>query len=199
MHYFADDLSRDVAARLWSAAIAPRPVFLIASSSPESIRNIAPYSSIALVSIMPPIISLSFGIRLGNLKNTLDNILATGHFSLNGVPSSLKDTVPESAQGLQREDDFNRLKLTSRKFKVSPSPAIAESLVSIACELSQLIEIDGSLCQLVLARCTELLFDDSAADGAFFDPAKSDLIASIGDDHYTTVNGKTFSLPRARE
>ncbi len=199
MHVNSDDLTRTNSAGLWSALIAPRPVFLVATQNADGICNIAPYSSVALISVNPPMVSISFGEGRGRRKNTLANILATRHFSLNVVPRSLAAIANTSAEGVSIEDDFDRLELTRTSFTRSPAQSIAESPASIACELVQLIAIEGSSSSLILCRCSEVIFDDHFSIGASFDPVSADLIASIGVEDYISLKGEAFTLPKPRE
>jgi flavin reductase (DIM6/NTAB) family NADH-FMN oxidoreductase RutF len=199
MRYRSGDVPREIASRLWSALISPRPVSLIVSRSEDGRHNIAAFSSLALVSIYPPIISISFGKRNGVLKNTLSNILATKQFSLNAVPRHLAETANKSAEGLELADDFSRLGLSLRQFEESNIIGIAESPLSIACGYSQIVEVEGSSITLLLANCGEVIIDDQFGADGLFDPLKADLIGSVGLEEFITVRGESFSLPRTWE
>jgi len=130
---------------------------------------------------------------------TLQNILATRHFSLNGVPRELAETANKSAEGLERADDFRRLGLTAGSFDRSPASAIIEAPLSIACELLQTVEIMDSPCTLILARCRELIVCDRYVQHGLFDPIAANLVGSTGLEDFITVRGESFALPRTWE
>jgi len=199
MHYFSADVPREIGSRLWSALIAPRPVFLIVSQNELGQNNIAAYSSVALVSTYPPVVTISFGKRNGRDKNTFVNIMSTKHFSINAVPRRLAETANRSAEGTEMVEDFVRLGLTANQFERSPAVATRESPASIACELLKSVEIEGSSSTLVLARCNEIFAEDRYLAEGLFNPIDADLIGSVGLEEFITVKGEAFVLPRTWE
>jgi flavin reductase (DIM6/NTAB) family NADH-FMN oxidoreductase RutF len=199
MYYDVEDLPREIGSRIWSTLIAPRPVFLITSLSEDGTTNIAPYNSVSCVSTFPPVVSVSFGTRRGEAKNTLSNIIETGTFSLNVVPRKLAKFANRSAEGTDMLDDFRRLGLTPRRFEVSPTLGIEQSPASIACELTQKFSIEGTQCVLIMARCMEVVIDDDFETDGLLDTVAAELIASIGVEEYITVRGDAFALPRLWE
>jgi flavin reductase (DIM6/NTAB) family NADH-FMN oxidoreductase RutF len=196
MLYRSGDVPREIGSRLWSSVIAPRPIFLIVSVSADGLSNIAPYSSVAVVSIYPPIVTISFGKRNGLAKNTLTNILANKFFTLNVVPNNLALIANDSAEGTDFAEDFERLKLTRCAIGDSPVSGILESPVSIACEYIKTIDVEEMTSTLMLARCNAVDLKDEYMDCDIFDPVQANLVASIGLEDYVTLKGEAFSLPR---
>ncbi len=199
MHSYSEDVPRDKCSKLWSALISPRPVFLVVSQSLTGHFNIAAFSSIALISIYPPLISISFGKRHGIRKNTLANITSNDQFSINVVPRLLAEIANKSAEGTEIADDFERLTLSSRSFEKSTAVGIAESPVSIACTFQTIVELDAATTTLIIARCSEIYVDDHYMADGLFDPLSADLIGSVGLEDFITVKGESFTLPRTWE
>jgi len=199
MQYKAEDIPREISSQLWSSVVSPRPVSLIVSRSKEGLSNIAAYSSVALISVYPPILSVSIGQRKGKPKNTLINILETKQFSVNFVHRELIEIANESAEGSDTVDDFLRLKLTPNKFDSSFALAIDESPASIACELIQTVEIEGVASTLLLAKCQEIAVKDEYLTNGSFDTVCANMVASIGLINYVSLAGKEFTLPKTWE
>jgi len=69
------------------AAVTPRPLHLVSTVSKDGIRNIAPMSSISVVSNSPPLIGMSLSKdREGKSRDTLLNIIETKKATLAVLP-----------------------------------------------------------------------------------------------------------------
>jgi flavin reductase (DIM6/NTAB) family NADH-FMN oxidoreductase RutF len=190
------ELLQQASSRIYSTIIAPRAVFLLVSQSSDGISNIAPYSSVALVSNNPPMITVAFGTHDGVQKNTLNNIIQTKAFTVNPVPHSMSELANKSAEGLARVDDFLRLGLLPRPFSAFDCCGIKESPASIACEMVNLIDIDGSDSTLLIAKCVDVyVAPDFSGDGSF-DSVSANVIASVGFEDFISVKGEAFTMPR---
>jgi flavin reductase (DIM6/NTAB) family NADH-FMN oxidoreductase RutF len=190
------DLLQQASSRIYSTIIAPRAVFLLVSVSSDGISNIAPYSSVALVSNHPPMITVAFGTHDGVQKNTLRNIIQTKSFTLNAVPRSMSELANKSADGLVRVDDFSRLGLVPRPFSGFACCGIEESPASIACEMINLIEIDGSESTLLIAKCVDVFTAPEYSHDGIFDTVDANVIASVGFEDFISVKGEAFTMPR---
>ncbi len=70
---------------LLSGLVAPRPIALVSSLSPEGAPNLAPFSFFGLFSANPPTVGIGPGTREGMNKDSLRIIKATGEFVVNLV------------------------------------------------------------------------------------------------------------------
>ena len=69
------------------AIVAPRPLCLVSTVSKDGIRNIAPMSSVSVVSNSPPLIGMSLSKnREGRIRDTLQNIIETEKATLSILP-----------------------------------------------------------------------------------------------------------------
>ena len=69
------------------AVVTPRPLHLVSTISKDGIRNIAPMSSISVVSNSPPLIGMSLSKdRKGRSRDTLLNLIETERATLSVLP-----------------------------------------------------------------------------------------------------------------
>src|SRR4051812_39161895 len=73
-------------------AVVPRPIALITSVSRDGTVNAAPYSLFNVMSHEPPIVAFSvLPSPLGQMKDTGQNILASGEFVVNLVSENIAE------------------------------------------------------------------------------------------------------------
>ena len=78
-------------ARWLSAIISPRPLILISTISKDGIPNLAPMSSVSVVSNSPPLLGMSLSTnRDGRPRDTLVNLKETGKATLAILPVDSK-------------------------------------------------------------------------------------------------------------
>jgi flavin reductase (DIM6/NTAB) family NADH-FMN oxidoreductase RutF len=197
MHYIAEDIPRELNGKIWAALIAPRPIALISTRDAQGLPNIAPYNSFAGLATYPPMLGVSFSQREGADKHTLENIKATGVFVINLVPRFLAETMNQSAEGTEKEDDFARLGLTPAPAGAVDCPRIGESPASLECEVTGILPLPPSKCEFVAARIAGVsLRDEFVTEEGGFDPLAADLLASVGAEEYLSLNGETLHLPK---
>lgn len=106
----ATDLSIRAVYTLMTEVFQPRPIGWVGTISASGIHNIAPFSYFMPIGSAPPTVAFSSAKdRYGKEKNTLDNILETGVFTLSMVTANLIDamnatsaTVPANVSSLTR-------------------------------------------------------------------------------------------------
>jgi flavin reductase (DIM6/NTAB) family NADH-FMN oxidoreductase RutF len=76
---------------LINGLVAPRPIALVTSLSPEGRLNAAPFSAYNYLCTNPPIIGLGIAARNaeGEMKDTSRNIELTGEFVVNVVTEDI--------------------------------------------------------------------------------------------------------------
>lgn len=136
------NLERQEILELLGRAIAPLPIALISTIGEDGIYNAAPFSFIMPVSLKPPIICVSFGLREGQKRDTLVNIELSKDFVVNIMDETLiKPTIQASANYPSDVDEIKKVGLTAMASDRVKSPRIAESQVSLECQLSQKLEL----------------------------------------------------------
>ena len=121
---------------LMGSVIAPLPIALISTVEQDGKYNAAPYSFVAPVSLQPPVICVSIGLRQGQKKDTLKNIEFSHDFVVNMVDENLiKQAVQASADYPTGVDEIIEVGLTAVTSEKVKSPRIAEAKVSLECHL----------------------------------------------------------------
>ncbi len=136
------NLDRPQIFELMGAVIAPLPVAFISTIDQAGRYNAAPFSFLAPVSLQPPIICVSIGLRKGQKKDTLKNIEFSRDFVINVVDEDLiKQAVQASADYPSDVDEIREVGLTAIAGEKVRSPRVAEAKVSLECRLMQKLDL----------------------------------------------------------
>lgn len=171
-------------------AIVPRPIAWVSTISPRGVPNLAPFSYFNGVGVAPPSLCFSpLNRRDGSKKHTIRNIEDVPEFVVNVVPARLADAMNISSGDLDYEvSEFAAAGVTPQAAQRVRPPRVAESPISMECELIQIVEVGtGPLAaNLVIGRIVLMHVDDAVLDPAGrIDPRKLDLIGRMGGDAYT--------------
>jgi flavin reductase (DIM6/NTAB) family NADH-FMN oxidoreductase RutF len=129
--------------KLLISTIVPRPIAWIVSQNPEGRLNAAPFSFFNAFAGDPPVVGIGIGSHEpGRLKDTRRNIRDTGQFVVNLVSEDIAEAMNITAIEFEAEaDEISESGLTTiPSVRVKP-PRIAESPVSMECELMQIVEL----------------------------------------------------------
>ncbi len=130
--------------KLMTATVAPRPIAWVVSQDAAGGLNAAPFSFFNVFSGDPPIIAIGVGAHgPDRRKDTVENIRRAPEFTVNLVSEALARrmnvTAIEFPVGL---NELNEARIdTASSERVSP-PRIADSPVSMECEVFQLVELN---------------------------------------------------------
>jgi flavin reductase (DIM6/NTAB) family NADH-FMN oxidoreductase RutF len=194
-------LSRADAHRLLLHCVAPRPIALTSTLSPEGRPNLAPFSYFMAGGANPPSVVISpLTDRTGNPKDTLRNIRATGEYVINVATFPLRERInhasAEFPHGVSEWEEAGFTPVPG--VKVRPS-RVLESPMAIECRLFQVVPHgEGPLAanyvigEVVLIHVSRAVLVDGAID-----PQRVDYITRMGADWYTrAVPESLFELPR---
>lgn len=196
-----DPLSLPVRERylLLISTILPRPIAWVSTISPEGVPNLAPFSFFTGIAANP--MSLCFAPvndRNGKKKDTLVNVEATGQFVVNLVGEHSAERMNQtSAAYPYGVSEFEKAGVTALpSLKVRP-PRVQESLVSMECELIQVVTLaEGALGgNLVIGKVLHFHCEDSVWNGG--KPRHQDL-KNIGrmEGAWYARTSDAFELPR---
>lgn len=183
-------------------SIAPLPVALISTIGQDGTFNAAPFSFVAPVCSKPPIICVSFGLRQGQKKDTLSNIEFSHDFVVNIVNETLiSQAIKTSGDYPSNIDEIKEVGLTAISSEKVQSPRIAESKVSLECQLVQKLEMPEELSEgqgfraiifgeVVLAHISEEVWVDGKIE-----PSRLGAIGRVGKDLYCRT-GEIFEMKR---
>jgi flavin reductase (DIM6/NTAB) family NADH-FMN oxidoreductase RutF len=155
--------------KLLVSTIVPRPIAWIVSQDLHGQLNAAPFSFFNAFAGDPPVVGIGIGSHdPGRPKDTRRNIRETGQFVVNLVSEEAAEvmniTAIEFERGISEPSEAGLTTVPSVQVK---PPRIAESPVSMECELMQIIDL-GPEQSLVLGRVLAM----HVRDEAVIDPVK---------------------------
>lgn len=175
---------------LLNAVVVPRPIAWVSTRSADGVDNLAPHSYFTISSVMPPVVQFT---SIG-YKDSLRNAQATGEFVVSICTEALAEQVNVSAVPFPAdESEFDAARLTREPSERVTPPRVAESPVSLECELAGVREFGAST--VVFGRVVwvavrpDVIRDDRVA---------VDLlrpIARLSGADYSTI-GEVFSIKR---
>ena len=181
------------------STILPRPIAWVSTVSPEGVPNLAPFSFFTGIAAVP--MSLCFAPvndRFGKKKDTLVNVEATRQFTVNLASEMNAEKMNQtSAAYPYGVSEFEKAGVTALpSLKVKP-PRVKESLVSMECELLQVVTLaDGPLGgNLVIGKVLHFHCDDSVWNGGKIRHQDLKNIGRMEGAWYTRTQD-AFELPR---
>jgi flavin reductase (DIM6/NTAB) family NADH-FMN oxidoreductase RutF len=186
--------------KLLVSTIVPRPIAWIVSQDLNGQLNAAPFSFFNAFAGDPPVVGIGIGSHdRGRPKDTRRNIRDTKQFVVNLVSEesgeAMNITAIEFEPGVSELDQAGLT--TVRSCYVKP-PRIAESPVSMECELMQIVEL-GSESGLVLGRVLAMhVREDYVIDAArhSIDTPKLRLIGRMHGAGWYARTSDLFSMDR---
>lgn len=185
-------VSPQIRYKLLSATITPRPIAWVSTLDANGILNAAPFSFFNAVSEDPPVVAFSILSRsLGDRKDTGRNVRRSGEFVVNlvseGTLAAMNTTAIDFGPGVDELAEAGLTPLSSVKII---TPRIAESCVSLECQLMQIVEI-GPMRSLVLGEVLAMHVADEAvrdADRGYIDTQALHIIGRAGPNSYVTTS-----------
>ncbi|MGB0173974.1 MAG: flavin reductase family protein [Candidatus Poseidoniaceae archaeon] len=160
-----DALTHDARSAWLTNLASPRPLALIATSSDEGVRNIAPYTSLSVVSNSPPmaVVSLSAD-RNDRWRDTLLNMRKTKKAVLNFLPVSLdaatvvEQTAKPIAHGTSEWEAFGLEPLETNELVMN------NAAFAIVGELVEEVNLPDAKAKLAILRLSDILIPGGLDD-----------------------------------
>jgi flavin reductase (DIM6/NTAB) family NADH-FMN oxidoreductase RutF len=202
LHFdFKNSSTREIY-NLINGLVAPRPIALVTSLSPEGKLNAAPFSAYNYLSINPPIIGLGIQARTPGgeeLKDTSRNIELTKEFVVNVVTEDIGQKM--NICGIEFPPDVSDLEMagfTTEKSLVVNVPRIQQAHAALECRLYESLKPNGSA-RIILGEVVAAYVEDQ-----FIDPKGPYVIAqnlhAIGRmnslNNYVRTRDAFISIPR---
>lgn len=186
--------------KLLVSTIVPRPIAWIVSQDLNGQLNAAPFSFFNAFAGDPPVVGVGIGSHdPGRPKDTRRNIRDTGQFVVNLVS---EETAPAmNVTAIEFDPGVNELAqagLTTVPSLYVKPPRIAQSPVSMECELLQIVEL-GPESGLVLGRVLAMhVREDFVIDAArhYIDTPKLKLIGRMHGSGWYVRTSDLFSIDR---
>ncbi len=176
------------------AGVAPRPIALVSTTSPDGAVNLAPFSFYNGFSANPPIVAFSPSRRLrdSSVKDTYTNISATNECVINAVTYEIAQQVNlASADFAEGINEFEKSGLTPIDSVTVNPPRVKESPFQMECRLSQMVTLGNGGASGNLALCEVIRFHlaEEILSGEQIDTKKLDLVARMGGATYCRASG----------
>ncbi len=171
--------------RLLSTAVTPRPIGWISSRSTEGVDNLAPYSFFNVVAIDPPVVMFA-PVGSSELKDTPRNVLDTEEFVVNIVTRDMVDQMNATSATLPAgESEFDHVEIERAPSVVVSPPRVAAAKVAFECELSEWIEIGGSV--MILGEVVHAHVADELLTAGQIDIDELDTVGRLAGSQYATT------------
>jgi hypothetical protein len=170
----------------------PRPIGWVGTISATGIHNIAPFSYFMPIGSAPPTVAFSSAKdRSGKEKNTLDNILETGVFTLSMVTADLIEEMNASSATVPAAvSEFDETGLTPVQGTWVNAPYVGEAHVTSECRVLQTIPLGNTT--LVIGEILGFHMSETwdAKEGV---PAH---VGRLSSTNYILTSGEQVSLHR---
>jgi flavin reductase (DIM6/NTAB) family NADH-FMN oxidoreductase RutF len=200
MDWAAADLTERNLYKLLVNTVIPRPIALVTTVDAAGTRNAAPFSFFNVFSHAPPLVVLGIeGRQLTSpLKDTMNNIRATGTFVVNLVDRALVEARTICAIELSSDvDELAAAGLATAPSRQVAAPRISASPVQFECRETVSLSFGIRHRNLVVGEILHLHLRDGLVDDNFHvDVDALDLVGRLhGADWYTTTRDR-FRTPR---
>jgi len=185
--------------KLLVSTITPRPIAWVVSQDAKGLNNAAPFSFFNAFAGDPPVVGIGIAShKPGRPKDTRANIIETRQFVVNLVSEENAEKMNITGIEFDRGvDELVEAGLTTLpSVRVKP-PRIAESPVSMECELMQIVDLGES--GLVLGRVVAMhVRDEFVLDAAkhYIDTPKLKLIGRMHGRGWYARTSDLFEMPR---
>lgn len=200
MYYDFNEIKPELAYRLLTATINPRPIAWITSMSNEGIVNAAPFSFFNIMGHNPPTVAI--GIMANDkmeLKDTANNILSTQEFVINLVSENVLEAMNQTCSALPHNtNELEEFNIPTKPATQVKPPLIKNCAISLECTtLSSVITGPNQVVVIgkVLAFHIEdqLLLDPSEC---FVDTPQIKLISRMHGSGWYSRSTDLFNLDR---
>jgi flavin reductase (DIM6/NTAB) family NADH-FMN oxidoreductase RutF len=127
--------------RVVNSVVVPRPIAWVCTRSAEGLPNLAPHSFFTVACVNPPVVQFTSVGR----KDSLNNVEATGDFTVNLAPEDLFEQVNLTGTDFPphvSEADYCGVRL--ERGDVVESLRVADSPVAIECRLHSTVRLGDS-------------------------------------------------------
>jgi flavin reductase (DIM6/NTAB) family NADH-FMN oxidoreductase RutF len=165
---------------------------LLGTKSSKGIENVAVFSSVTHIGSNPPM--LGFFCRPTTvLRNTYENIKATGYYTINHIHNSiLEDAHHTSAKYDAGISEFDKTKLTSEYKNEFRAPFVKDAPIQLAMEFIEEYHIKANDTILVIGKIIGLhINDDLLENDGFINLSKAQVATINGLDGYAVPELKT--------
>ncbi|SNS46212.1 NADH-FMN oxidoreductase RutF, flavin reductase (DIM6/NTAB) family [Geodermatophilus pulveris] len=168
--------------RVLNSVVVPRPIAWVATRSAQGVVNLAPHSFYTVACVSPPVVQFTSVGR----KDTLDNVEATGEFTVSLTPESLFEQVNATGtdfpHGVSEAEECGVVLEPAERVGV---PRVAESPVSIECTLHSTVRLGDST--VVFGRVELVSVSEAAVEDGRPRIERLRPLARLGGNEWTAL------------
>ena len=161
-----EEISHEERRNLLASLLMPRPISLVATKSSKGVHNLAPMSSIGVVSNSPPLISNSLSkSREGKERDTLVNLRSQGIgsscmiFILPATLESAKNVQLTSTRSPIEESEWDLI--DEEMIIENEMPILPSAMAAMRCKLMEIHPLPGgSLASLAILKVESIITSD---------------------------------------
>ncbi|MDE0771686.1 MAG: flavin reductase [Salibacteraceae bacterium] len=176
-----------------------KPGNLVGSVSKEGKTNLAIISSVVHLSSKPPLVGFIMRPNGDVKRDTYNNILENGLFTINHIPvSHIEQAHYTSAKFETAISEFSRCGFSEEYLEGFEAPFVKESNIKIGLKLIEEVEIKSSNTRMIVGEIQHLVIPDNALDETgYIDLEKAESIGISGLNSYYKLQ-YLDSFPYAR-
>jgi flavin reductase (DIM6/NTAB) family NADH-FMN oxidoreductase RutF len=185
----------DALYRTLTGTTVPRPIGWIATTSPDGVDNLAPYSFFNVVSTAPPIVMFAPALRAHGLTDTARNVEETEEFVVNVVTRPFAEAMNETSASLDaRTSEFDHAGLDREASSVVTPPRVAGIAAAYECELHSMQRVGSN--HVVMGEVVSVHLDEAilGEDGKV-DVGKVEAVGRLAGSYYDATESR-FRLER---
>lgn len=191
----------DIAYKVLTALVTPRPIAWVSTLNEDGSINLAPFSFFNVFGSAPPLVIFGVGNKApGVPKDTVRNIEREKEFVVNLVDEQVAEAMNASAAALPYgESELLRNGCTTAPALDIRTPRIAESPVSLECTLHDIQKIKGN--RIILGLGGKMTVRDGILDPdtKYINPEAFPVIGRMqGPDGYVRCHDRfSMAWPKA--
>jgi flavin reductase (DIM6/NTAB) family NADH-FMN oxidoreductase RutF len=189
-HYDSKDLLKmdsQYRAKFINSLSGFKSVNLIGTQDIDGQLNLSVFSSVVHLGASPALIG--FVMRPDNgSRHTLDNIINTGHFTINQVSSDFYQAAHQSSARYQKkENEFEHCGLSAVFTNAINAPFVEQSRLKYGLKLKEILPIASNNTQFIVGEVTHIICDQSAIkNDGYIDIEALNTVCVSGLDSYHT-------------
>jgi flavin reductase (DIM6/NTAB) family NADH-FMN oxidoreductase RutF len=175
-----------------------KPANLIGTKSPNGINNLAIFSSVVHLGSSPALIGFVMRPKTEIRRDTYENILETGQYTINHVLNSKIEAAHFTSVKFEREEsEFDFCGFTPEYIEGFNAPFVKESHIKMGLKFSEEIPIKNGT-SLIIGEIEVLsIADDIISDEGYLNLAKAESSGISGlNSYYKLLNINTFPYAR---
>lgn len=188
MKIAAETLNPASAYRLLTGVVVPRPIAWVATINDGGGINLAPFSTFTFVSADPPMVGFNAGLRNGERKDTVRNIMARGEYVIHVVNETLVHSMHASAEDYPSDvSEAEALGLQTVSSDTIAVSRLAEAPIAMECVFDRAIVFGRSGAEFVVGEIKLFHIADGLMDNGKVDSLRLNPVGRLAGPVYGTI------------